>query len=54
MQRIQAGVPVITLSIPTRYLHTSIELAYKKDIEAAVKLLVAFIEEGQTADLSLV
>lgn len=50
MQRIRAGIPVVTLSIPTRYVHTSIELADKKDIEASIKLLAAFIESGK-ADL---
>ena len=53
MQRIRAGVPVITLSIPTRYVHTSIELADKKDIKASVELLTAFLEEGNKAKLKL-
>ena len=47
MQRIRAGVPVITLSTPTRYVHTSM------DIEASVGLMTAFIEEGDGADLGL-
>ncbi|MFT5365567.1 MAG: putative aminopeptidase FrvX [Candidatus Latescibacterota bacterium] len=54
IQRARAGVPVITLSIPTRYVHTSIELADKKDIQAAIKLLAAFLEDGHRADLDLV
>ena len=54
MQRIRAGVPVATISVPTRYLHTSIELVDKRDLKAAVDLLSAFIEEGQKADLDLV
>jgi endoglucanase len=54
IQRIQAGVPVITLSIPTRYVHTSIELADKGDIKASIRLLAAFLEEGHRADLDLV
>ncbi len=54
IQRIRAGVPVITLSIPTRYVHTSIELADRRDIEAAIQLLAAFLEEGHRADLDLV
>jgi putative aminopeptidase FrvX len=54
IQRIQAGVPVITLSIPTRYVHTSIELADKGDIKAAIGLLAAFLEDGHRADLDLV
>ena len=53
IQRIRAGVPVITLSLPTRYLHTSIELADKKDIKAVIDLLTAFIEEGHRANLEL-
>ena len=53
IQRTQAGVPVITLSIPTRYVHTSIELVDKKDVRAAIKLLTAFLEEGDKADLRL-
>ncbi len=46
MQRARAGVPVVTLSVPTRYVHTSIELAAKDDIRAAIALLTAFLEEG--------
>ena len=54
IQRVRAGVPVITLSIPTRYVHTSIELADKGDIEASIQLLAAFIEEGDRTDLDFV
>ncbi len=54
MQRVHAGVPVITLSIPTRYIHTSIELVHRQDVQAAVDLLTAFIEEGARADLQLI
>jgi len=53
MQRVRAGVPVVTLSVPTRYVHTSIELVDKKDVQAAVNLLAAFIEEGSKAKLKL-
>ncbi len=54
IQRVRSGAPVITLSVPTRYVHTSIELADWKDIDATIKLLTAFIEEGQKTNLSLV
>jgi endoglucanase len=46
MQRARSGVPVGTLSIPTRYVHTSIETCHEDDIESAIALLTAFIEEG--------
>ena len=54
MQRIRAGIPVITFSIPTRYIHTSVELVNKRDVQGAIRLLTAFLEDGQKADLSLV
>jgi endoglucanase len=44
MQRARGGAAVITLSIPTRYAHSVVEMASKKDIEAAIKLLAAFLE----------
>jgi endoglucanase len=54
MQRVQAGVAVGTISIPTRYIHSPVESVHKDDVEAAVALLAAFLEEGHTADLALV
>ena len=54
MQRVRTGVPVATISVPTRYIHTSVELVDKGDLQAAVDLLTAFLEEGHRADLTLV
>ena len=54
IQRVRAGVPVATISVPTRYIHSSVELVDKKDLKAGVDLLTAFVEEGQKADLNLV
>ncbi|MFL2541927.1 MAG: M42 family metallopeptidase [Candidatus Latescibacterota bacterium] len=54
MQRVRAGVPVATISVPTRYIHSSVELVDKKDLKGGVDLLTAFVEEGQKADLNLV
>ena len=34
------GIPSGTVSIPTRYLHTSVETADLSDLEKTVKLLV--------------
>lgn len=50
LQRTRAGVPVCTISTPTRYVHTSIEMAHKRDIEASIALMAAFIEEGHAFD----
>jgi tetrahedral aminopeptidase len=53
MQRVRAGVPAVTISTPTRYVHTSVETAHRGDIEASIRLLAAFIEEGHTGDFGL-
>lgn len=38
----RGGVPSGVLSVPTRYIHTPVETAELADIEAAVRLVVAF------------
>lgn len=43
MQRIRGGFKTITLSIPTRYIHTVCESAHKNDLKAAVDLLAAWL-----------
>lgn len=53
MQKVHAGVAVGTISIPTRYIHSSVEMVHKNDIEASIALLAAFVEEGHTANLAL-
>ncbi|MBN2461405.1 MAG: M42 family metallopeptidase [Candidatus Cloacimonetes bacterium] len=42
MQRYGRG-PVCTLSIPTRYVHSPNEMLHRRDVEAAIDLLVKFI-----------
>ena len=37
------GVPVVTVSIPLRYMHTPAEVADKKDIEDCAKLIAEFL-----------
>ncbi|HEX2293820.1 MAG TPA: M42 family metallopeptidase [Actinomycetota bacterium] len=50
IQLTRAGVPVITISIPIRYVHTVNEMAYVEDIDATVDLLAAYVETAhQTA-----
>jgi len=53
MQKVRAGVAVGTISIPTRYIHSSVEMVHKDDVEASIALLAAFVEEGHTANLAL-
>lgn len=51
IQRSRAGVPAITLSIPTRYVHTVVEMAHERDIQASIDLLARYLEEAHTGDL---
>ena len=53
IQPAREGVAVVTISIPTRYVHTVVETAHKEDIKAAIKLLVAFLETCHKANLQL-
>jgi putative aminopeptidase FrvX len=53
IQPAREGVAVVTISIPTRYVHTVVETAHKDDIEAAISLLAAFLETCHKADLQL-
>ncbi|HLU82885.1 MAG TPA: M42 family peptidase, partial [Trueperaceae bacterium] len=52
MQKSRDGVPSITLSTPSRYVHTVTEMVSKTDLEAEVALLAAYLQEG-TARLAV-
>ncbi|MFN0136695.1 MAG: M42 family metallopeptidase [Phycisphaerae bacterium] len=43
IQRSRAGNKSITLSVPTRYIHTVTESVHRKDAKAAVDLLAAYL-----------
>ena len=45
MQTSRGGIPVCTLSIPCRYVHSALETVDLRDLESAVKLLKAYFEE---------
>lgn len=47
IQRSRAGVPSVTLSTPSRYVHTVTEMVAKSDLEAEVALLVAFLSSSE-------
>jgi tetrahedral aminopeptidase len=44
MQRQRGGVRVMTLSVPTRYIHTATESVHKRDLQSAIDLLAAWLE----------
>lgn len=44
IQRSRGGVPSITLSLPTRYIHTIVESVHKTDLQATLDLLVAYLK----------
>jgi len=44
MQRARGGFRALTLSVPTRYIHTVTECIHKRDLQAAIDLLAAWFE----------
>jgi endoglucanase len=44
MQRVRGGYRAMTLSVPTRYIHTVTESVHKKDLQSAIDLLAAWME----------
>jgi len=43
VQKTRAGVRTITISVPTRYIHTITEAVHRKDAQAAVALIAAWL-----------
>ncbi len=43
IQRSREGVPTLTLSLPTRYIHTVVEAVHMDDLRAGVNLLLAYL-----------
>lgn len=52
IQMARAGVPVITISPPVRYVHTSNEMASIQEVDASVELMARFLETAEDLDLS--
>jgi endoglucanase len=46
IQRAGGGVPAGCISVPTRYIHSVTEMCNKRDVDAAIRLLAAFIEDA--------
>lgn len=53
IQRTRAGVPAITISMPTRNLHTVNEMVCKDDVAAGINLLKAYLEDAHEGDYQL-
>jgi endoglucanase len=53
LQRGGSGAAVGCISIPTRYVHSVIEMCSKVDIQAAINLLALAIEKAHEEDFSL-
>ncbi len=53
MERSRTGCPVITLSLPTRYVHSNVETANKNDLEWTIDLLTKFLENAHKGDFTL-
>ncbi len=47
MQRSGRGIRAMTLSIPTRYIHTTSECIHLRDLQSSVDLLAAWLESGE-------
>lgn len=50
MWRAREGVPVATISLPTRNIHTVVETAHKRDLQGLVKLLTHFVQEAHKGE----
>ncbi len=49
---IPGGASYVTLSVPSRYVHSSVELVHKKDVQAGINLLAAYLEEAGAREYS--
>ena len=50
MQRSRGGCASITISIPTRYIHTVNEMVHRDDVEAVATLLARYLEAAHQGD----
>lgn len=53
IQKAKGGPAVITISIPCRYAHTTVEMVHKGDVQATIDLLAAYIAEPGDMDYVL-
>jgi len=53
IQRAKGGPAVITISIPCRYVHSTVEMVHKDDVKATIDLVAAYIAEPGDMDYRL-
>lgn len=53
IQKAQGGVPVITVSIPCRYVHSTVEMVHKGDVQATIDMVAAYLNEPGDMDYNL-
>lgn len=53
IQRTRGGTVSMTLSVPTRYIHTVNEMCDPRDVDAAIDLLARYVEEAHKGDYRL-
>jgi tetrahedral aminopeptidase len=53
IQRSRGGVASVTLSVPTRYVHTVNEMVHVSDLDASITLLARYLDEAHETDLTL-
>jgi endoglucanase len=53
LQLTKEGVAAATVSVPTRNVHTVVEMAHKGDIQGAIDLVAAFLEVAHEGDYTL-
>jgi tetrahedral aminopeptidase len=54
MQRARNGAAAITISIPSRYVHTVNEMVSQLDLDAAANLLARYLEEAHSGSYELI
>ncbi len=52
IQLSRAGIPVVPLSVPCRYVHTVNEMVNRGDLEAGINLLAAFLTRTEPSELN--
>jgi len=50
IQRLRAGVAVVTLSVPARYIHTVNETVAITDVDNSVTLLARYLEDAHNRE----